>query len=386
MKHDRGDGYLYQRGGTWWAQYYVKQGSVSKRVRRSCETADRKKAEKFLKLRTAEARIGTHRDVSRIPYEHLRDKLYDNYRTYKMKSLCWRQDESGQPTIPYLDSVVRLDTFFEGYEVRDIDVGLIEKFMLHERNRGKSNASINRSLAALSRMFTLAKKRGEVQSVPAFPERLPEAKARQGFVEKAEYDRVFAVTAEPKLKHLRVPLALGFFTGMRKSEMLNLRWNQVDFLENEIMLLEGETKNDDPRTIPMVPDLRQLLEDCYRHRPQGAVGDYVCVRESNGKVARLGHFDKAWKTACTKAGKPGLLLHDLRRSAVRNLIRAGVPQSVAMVITGHKTANVFERYNITAKTDRQLAAEKLAAYLAPENSHISATIEGSTRPGKSLTH
>lgn len=72
-------------------------------------------------------------------------------------------------------------------------------------------------------------------------------------------------------------------------------------------------------------------------------------------------FTKAWSAACRAAGCPGRIPHDLRRTAVRNLIRAGVPDSVAMKITGHKTRSVFERYNITSKSDLTEAARKLNA-------------------------
>ena len=73
---------------------------------------------------------------------------------------------------------------------------------------------------------------------------------------------------------------------------------------------------------------------------------------------------KAWKTVCVKAGCRNLLFHDLRRSGVRDLIRAGVPQSVAMSISGHQTISMFNRYNITSTKDAAVAFEKVDAYRA----------------------
>jgi hypothetical protein len=71
----------------------------------------------------------------------------------------------------------------------------------------------------------------------------------------------------------------------------------------------------------------------------------------------------AWKTACAKAGLSGLLVHDLGRSGIRNMVRSGVPEAVAMRISGHLTRTVFERYNIVSEGDLDAAAVKLDAYL-----------------------
>ena len=90
------------------------------------------------------------------------------------------------------------------------------------------------------------------------------------------------------------------------------------------------------------------------------ISDLVFHR--NGKV--ISSFKRSWDTASKAAGVPGRLFHDLRRTAVRDLVRSGVPQSLAMRITGHKTASVFTRYDITSDTDRRDAMRKLEAYRA----------------------
>ena len=79
------------------------------------------------------------------------------------------------------------------------------------------------------------------------------------------------------------------------------------------------------------------------------------------KGKRITTFIKAFRAACTKAGCPGRIPHDLRRTAVRNLVRAGIPERVAMQMTGHKTRSVFERYNIVSECDLVEAAKKLNA-------------------------
>ena len=124
--------------------------------------------------------------------------------------------------------------------------------------------------------------------------------------------------------------------------------------ETEGCLDPGETKNDDGREVTMTPLVRQLLQECVRgKRP----GDFVLTRK-DGKAVE--DFRGAWRNATTAAGIPGLLFHDLRRTAVRNMIRAGIPERVAMQISGHKTRSILDRYNVVSQTDIQDAVNKLS--------------------------
>ena len=141
---------------------------------------------------------------------------------------------------------------------------------------------------------------------------------------------------------------------MRKAEILRLPWNRVDPF-NRLIFLE-QTKNGEDRTLPLNDELYEMMLEQAKYKRDGC--PFVFHRFGE----RIKSFGKAWRTACKNAGIEGRLVHDLRRTGVRNLIRAGVPQSVAMKISGHKDARFFSRYNIVDTRDVAEAMRKLSQY------------------------
>jgi integrase len=184
---------------------------------------------------------------------------------------------------------------------------------------------------------------------------------RTGVFEREQIGRVLAHLSPAT----RPAVQFAYITGWRiPSEVLRLQWRHVDFEARVVRLDPHTTKNDEGRTFPFTDALERLLEaqktEHDRLKAEGLICPWVFNR-SNRKVKgkRITTFIKAFKAACTKAGFPGRIPHDLRRTAVRNLVRAGIPERVAMQMTGHKTRSVFERYNIVSECDLIEAARKL---------------------------
>ncbi len=180
-------------------------------------------------------------------------------------------------------------------------------------------------------------------------------------------------------------------TGWRKSELRSRQWRHIDFGAGWLRLEPEETKNREGRMFPLIPELRAVLE-AQRVRVEaiqkatGQVIPWVFCRDDGAPV---GDFKKAWRTAWIEAGfsatavltadgtprrkdgtpvalkTPTKLLHDFRRTAVRNLIRAGIPETVAMKVTGHRTRAVFQRYAIVEEGMLQEAGERLAGRAGP---------------------
>ena len=154
--------------------------------------------------------------------------------------------------------------------------------------------------------------------------------------------------------HLKDFITFAYKTGWRISEIATLTWKQIDRSQGIVRLEVGETKNDDARTIYLDPELKQIFNDRWTHRSN--LLPYVFLNKRGDD--RIKRFDKAWKKACKEA-KIGIRhFHDFRRTAVRNMVRSGIPERVAMTISGHKTRSVFDRYNIVNDRDLRLAAKQ----------------------------
>jgi integrase len=197
---------------------------------------------------------------------------------------------------------------------------------------------------------------------------LEEDNVRQGFFEREHFESV--------LRHLpddlRPVVQFAYITGWRvKSEVLPLEWRQVDFKAGTVRLEPGTTKNKEGRTFPMTKALRTLLEAQHAEHERLKKRNKLCPNVFFRMVAKgrrgplrplpIKSLAKAFKTACRKAGVAGRILHDFRRTAVRNLERAGVPRSVAMRLVGHKTESVYRRYAIADERDLRVAVERLDA-------------------------
>lgn len=363
-RRQRGEGRIWRRGRIWWIQFFAH----GLQVRESSRSDRRPVAERFLRQRLGEtaAGIAPPSGAARITYEQMRDTLLADYAANGRSWL--RKDKNGGS---YIIGVSHLDRFFAGYRAMNITTDAIRQFIKRRQEKGAANGTVNRELALLRRMLRLSVQDGKLRDVPHFP-MLKEAPPRKGFLEHVDYQRLRQELPE----HLRAILAVGYYTGMRRGEILSLLWANVDFLNAEIRLDPGTTKNDEPRTIPLIGELPQMLQ-IERQRNPGA--DFVFTQDGQRVVS----FYKAWKSACKRAGLERLLFHDLRRSGLRNLVRAGVPERVAMTISGHKTRAVFERYNIVSGRDLKDAADKLEAYLAGQNGDKTGTIGPSERNGSS---
>jgi integrase len=216
-------------------------------------------------------------------------------------------------------------------------------------DEGRKNATINRELAAIRRAMHLGRAEHSVRDIPEFPT-LPEYNVRRGFFGLSDAERVIRYLPN----YLQDLTRFAYRSGWRRGDVTSLMWEQVDSAEKVIVI--EHTKEDRPRVLALEGELWAIIERRLAEKD----GPYIFHRYGQ----RIQTFRKAWATACEAAGMRGRRFHDFRRSTVRNLTRAGVPDKIAMDMTGHKTRSIFDRYNITSTSDLREAARRMDQYLA----------------------
>lgn len=336
-------GSLYQRGNIWWVKYYRN----GRPIRESTGTAKETEARRFLKLREGQIAQGKRvmPRTERLRFEELAGDFLTDYRVNEKRSL----DKAER-------SVKHLLGTFAGWRAVDLTTADAQRYIEQRQAEGASNATINRELAALKRMFNLAVRAEKLHSKPYVP-LLQEHNVRTGFFEADAFHSVLHHLPD----YLRPVARFAYGTAWRKDEVLTLTWQQVDLKAGTVRLEPGTTKNREGRMIFLTPDLRALLQDqqartaALQHQQQRII-PWVFHRDGEP----IKDFREAWQNACQRAGQPGRLFHDLRRTAVRNMVRAGIPERVAMQISGHKTRSIFDRYNIVSEGDLREAARKLS--------------------------
>lgn len=253
---------------------------------------------------------------------------------------------------------------------REITHDRLNRYKTHRLRQGAAAATVQYELKLLRRMFTLAAKAERVDRIPPFPTVTVE-NARQGFASPTEIERVASHAAE----HVATVIRLLGLTGMRTHEALSLRWSRVDFEAQAIRLRAEDTKTHRARTIPF-GNLRTLAEllTHQRERVRGMEREAGRITPEVFPDVSAATFKRHWYRAVKAAGLPALRPHDLRRSAARNLIRAGVSQHVAMAILGHRTDAMFRRYNITSAQDLSDGMGRLNEFLEAATATQNATL------------
>lgn len=337
-------GQIRKRGSIWWIRYY----RGGKRYEESTESTSYTTAKARLAEREGDIAKGIPVSPQRLTFDDAMAHLLDHYRLKQRKSL-----DAAERRI-----TKHLTPFFGGRRMTAITTDLVTAYAAERLAAGAAHASVNRELALLKLAFNLSLKARRLLYKPHI-EMLAEDNVRTGFFEREQFDAVHTHLSAD----LRPLVTFMYLTGWRKGEALSLDWRQVDFKAGTVTLDVGRTKSKAGRVFPFadLPELADLLTTqraTTKALEQATATIIPAVFHRKGK--RIARFEGAWRAACTAAGCPGRIPHDFRRTAVRNLVRAGIPEQTAMRLTGHKTRSVFDRYDIVTETDLRAAVRKLA--------------------------
>jgi integrase len=350
----RGDGRIYLRGEVWWVEYWhnghqvreSSKGFVSTQNAKPSDGRDRRAAEKLLKERRRTA--GTPHFIGpkaeRVTFEDLATMYLTDYRVNRRRSV-----DHATRYVRNLRAVFGFD------RALDITADRIEAYKGRRLEEGLQPGAVNRELAALRRMFSLAVRAGKLPHRPHIALLDESGNVREGFLEPAEFEAVCAQLPP----YLQDPARFAYTTCWRIGAVRALEWRDVDLRGRTLQLRAASAKNKRAKLIPLAGELLALFE-C-----RAAVRDLACPYVFTGRDGdRLGDFRKAWRRAAAAAGIRGLLFHDLRRSAARNAIRSGVPEQVVMDLGGWRTRSVLARYNVTSERDLADALERVSQYVS----------------------
>jgi integrase len=323
----------------------VRYQSDTKRIKENSGKESKVEAQRFLRERVA-ARDVTGPARRDVTWEHLAAMVRADYAANDRRSAGSLEQR-----------LTHLGAAFSGLPVEAIAEDRITAYVAKRRETA-AVATVNRELAALRRALRLASWAGKLTRVPRV-KALAERNARQGFFEAEQFEAVLKKAPT----YLRALLLAYYITGWRKGELLSRERRHLDLKAGWLRLEPGETKNGRGRMFPLTPRLHIALK---QQEADTVKLEQVLERRIpwlfHRAGARIRDFRGAWSEAKTAAGIPGRFVHDFRRTAVRNLIRAGVSQRSAMAMVGIETDSIFRRYAIIDEGMLREAGAKLARW------------------------
>jgi integrase len=341
-KHVRGQGTVFQRGDVWHVCYSVN----GKTFRESARTEVRDEALAYLQRKLGRVASGETLPPDRVKIKDLLRLVESDYELKERASLYIAKLKINRYLLPAFGEV----------KPTKLTSSHVHSYIRQRQRDGAKPATINRELSLVHRGFTLGYE-AEPPMVARVPKliKLQENNTRTGFLQPSAYRKLLIELPAP----LRILFVFGYHLGMRKGELLKIRKDQIDRKAKLIGLEGKQTKNRNPRTAPIYGDMEAFLD----LQPEND-SPYLFTWLDHDRIK---DFRNSWQNACTRAGVPNLLFHDLRRTAVRNMRRAGIdPQRIKRII-GHKSDSMFERYNIIDEEDIRDAGRKVERFLRKQH-------------------
>ncbi len=356
-RYNFGYGAIYQRKTKkgkirWYLDYRDVDGERVQKVAALATT----KEEAVLVLRDEVAKAfdkeySVKREKKQIDFKEYAEIYLENYAKPKKRS--WKSD--------YYYLSANLIPYFGEYLISKITCLFIDQYVVKRCEDGVQKSTINRELACLRKMFNKAIDWDYLEENPCRKEMF--------FSEKDNLkERVLSTEEERRLfescsDHLRPILITAIQTGMRKSEILNLKWENVDFERKEIKVRNSKSGN--PRFIPINEELSLILS---RHKMMKGRTIYVFTNLNTGKA--LTDVKKAFNGACRRADIKGFRFHDLRHTFASRLVQRGVDLITVKDLLGHSSVKITERYTHSNYEQKRSAVEALSQKIGKNRENL----------------
>lgn len=341
-------GSLYKQKNSqfFWVKYYVPGNP--KPIRESTKETDEEKAQQYLWKRLGEVATGKFAGLEpeRLRVKELFDMLEEEYTN------------NGRASINTLTHRLKnhLRPYFEDLRAAEVGTRQVSAYIAKRKNAGAKNATINRELEHLRRAFNLGFDAEPQLVLRKFRfKKLVEDNVREGLLEHDKYLTLRAGLPEP----YRTLFVCAYHLGTREGELMKVQWSEVDFERKEIVLKRYTTKNKKPRVLPIYGDMAEYLKMAKETRDT-LYPNCPWVFQRKGDRMRFDH--KTWNKRVERLGAPGLLFHDLRRTALTNMIEAGFSEKEAMEISGHRTDRTFRRYHIIRRHRIQNLGQRMETF------------------------
>jgi len=320
-----------------------------KSYRESAHTSEEKAARKLLKQRLKQVErpgvVGPKED--RWTLVDMRARIEASYERKQNRLL---------KTVGYCFK--HLEAAFQFRRVIDISTPAVEKYSKDRLKAGAARASVNRELPYLRHGFKLMLKGGDISAIPAVVELLQGENVRKGFLAPAEFVGLSKKIPDPDVRDL---VAFLYNAGWRSGEGKSLEWSEVDLNRNMISLPAEKSKSKKPRNLSIIGALMEVIQRRL------AVRQLDCPYVFHRRGKRIASFRKAFKAAAAQSEMPGLVPHDMRRSAVRNFRRAGLSENEGMKLSGHETDSIYRRYDIISDEDLTESMNRVQEHIKKES-------------------
>ena len=342
----RGDGHIFQKKGS--KNWYIAYSFRGQPYQESCGSPDKKVARRLLRQRLKQ--VGKPNFVNPAREEKwtladMKEKLRLDYERKQNRSFS---------SIEFSFKHLEAEGAFKFQRVIDITTERIQQYGDARLKAGAARASVNRELACLRRGFNLMHEAAMISTLPVI-NLYEENNARKGFIEIAEFNALLEKVPSADVRDI---VEFLYHTGWRSGEAMALRWSWIE--GNIIRLPAKVSKNKKERCMPITGVLMDVLARRIKLRRI----DCPFVFHRSGRQFKS--FRRIFKTAAKEIEHHGLLPHDMRRSAVRNFRKSGLSEGDGMMLSGHKTRSVYERYNIRDDQDAIDAMNRVQEHLKKE--------------------